>query len=116
MVVKARAGQPNSGLIGRQQAWKGQGALYKRSWDEQVGPRYRAGEAAPGVSRERFLRLLRSAAIRNSRNARPTGMRTGTESLLTLRWGRLRRSTPNSPAIPGTWGSSVRCHPFPYPS
>src|SRR4030081_754260 len=34
------------------------GALYKRAWDEQVAPRYRAGEPAPGMSRERFLRLL----------------------------------------------------------
>src|SRR5580700_1833009 len=30
------------------------GALYKRAWDEQVAPRYRAGEPAPGMSRERF--------------------------------------------------------------
>ena len=30
------------------------GALYKRAWDEQVGPRYRSGEPAPGMSRERF--------------------------------------------------------------
>ena len=29
------------------------GALYKRAWDEQVAPRYRAGEPAPGMSRER---------------------------------------------------------------
>ena len=34
------------------------GALYKRAWDEQVAPQYRAGEPAPGMSRERFLRLL----------------------------------------------------------
>ena len=34
------------------------GALYKRAWDEQVAPRYRAGEPAPGMCRERFLRLL----------------------------------------------------------
>jgi nitroreductase len=34
------------------------GALYKRAWDEQVAPRYRSGEPAPGMSRERFLRLL----------------------------------------------------------
>ena len=27
------------------------GALYKRAWDEQVAPRYRAGEPAPGMSR-----------------------------------------------------------------
>jgi nitroreductase len=37
------------------------GALYKRAWDEQVGPRYRAGEPAPGTSRERFLRMLGAA-------------------------------------------------------
>jgi Nitroreductase family len=37
------------------------GALYKRAWDEQVGPRYRGGEPAPGMSRERFLRLLDAA-------------------------------------------------------
>ena len=37
------------------------GAYYKRVWDEQVGPRYRAGEPAPGMSRERFLRLLDAA-------------------------------------------------------
>jgi nitroreductase len=34
------------------------GALYKRAWDEQVGPRYRSGEPAPGTSRERFERML----------------------------------------------------------
>jgi hypothetical protein len=37
------------------------GALYKRAWDEQVAPRYRAGEPSPGMSRERFLRLLDAA-------------------------------------------------------
>ena len=37
------------------------GALYRRAWDEQVGPRYRAGEPAPGTSRERFLRMLDAA-------------------------------------------------------
>src|SRR6267378_8335341 len=37
------------------------GALYKRAWDEQVAPRYRAGEPAPGMSRQRFLRLLDAA-------------------------------------------------------
>jgi nitroreductase len=36
-------------------------AYYKRAWDEQVGPRYRAGEPAPGTSRERFLRMLAAA-------------------------------------------------------
>src|SRR6266849_8594329 len=37
------------------------GAFYKRAWDEQVAPRYRAGEPSPGMSRERFLRLLDAA-------------------------------------------------------
>jgi nitroreductase len=32
-----------------------------RAWDEQVGPRYPSGEPAPGMSRERFLRLLDAA-------------------------------------------------------
>ena len=32
------------------------GALYKRAWDEQVAPRYRSGEPAPGMNRERVLR------------------------------------------------------------
>jgi nitroreductase len=40
---------------------KAVGALYKRAWDEQVGPRYRAGEPAPGMDRDRFLRLLDAA-------------------------------------------------------
>jgi len=37
------------------------GAYYKRAWDEQVTPRYRSGDPAPGMSRERFLRLLDAA-------------------------------------------------------
>ena len=37
------------------------GAYYRRAWDEQVGPRYRAGEPAPGMDRDRFLRLLDAA-------------------------------------------------------
>jgi nitroreductase len=37
------------------------GAYYKRAWDEQVAPRYRSGEPAPGMSREQFLRLLDAA-------------------------------------------------------
>ena len=37
------------------------GAFYKRAWDEKVAPRYRSGEPAPGMSRERFLRLLEAA-------------------------------------------------------
>jgi nitroreductase len=34
---------------------------YKRAWDERVAPRYRSGQPAPGMSRERFLRLLDAA-------------------------------------------------------
>jgi nitroreductase len=37
------------------------GALYKRAWDEQVAPRYRSSEPAPGTSRERFERMLAAA-------------------------------------------------------
>jgi nitroreductase len=37
------------------------GALYKRAWDEFVGPRYQSGEPAPGASRERFTRMLDAA-------------------------------------------------------
>jgi nitroreductase len=37
------------------------GAFYKRAFDEQVAQRYRAGEPAPGMSREKFLRLLDAA-------------------------------------------------------
>jgi len=37
------------------------GAYYKRAWDERASLRYRAGEPAPGMSRERFLRLLAAA-------------------------------------------------------
>ena len=37
------------------------GALYKRAWNEQVAPRYRSGEPAPGTSRERFERMLAAA-------------------------------------------------------
>jgi nitroreductase len=37
------------------------GALYKRAWDELAAPRYQSGEPAPGMSRERFLRLLDAA-------------------------------------------------------
>jgi nitroreductase len=37
------------------------GALYKRAWDEQVAPRYRSGEPAPGTSREGFERMLAAA-------------------------------------------------------
>jgi nitroreductase len=37
------------------------GALYKRAWDEQVAPRYRSGEPAPGTSREKFERMLAAA-------------------------------------------------------
>jgi nitroreductase len=37
------------------------GAYYKCAWDEQVGPRYRAGEPAPGTDRNRFQRMLNAA-------------------------------------------------------
>ena len=37
------------------------GAYYKRSWDEVVAPRYRAGAPAPGSSREQFQRMLAGA-------------------------------------------------------
>ena len=37
------------------------GAYYKRTWDEVVSPRYRAGEPAPATSRERFERMLDTA-------------------------------------------------------
>src|SRR6516165_2637950 len=37
------------------------GVYYKRAWDEQVAPRYRAGDPAPGMGREQFLRLLDAA-------------------------------------------------------
>ena len=37
------------------------GAYYKRAWDEVVAPRYRAGQPAPGMDRDRFLRLLAAA-------------------------------------------------------
>jgi hypothetical protein len=37
------------------------GAYYKRAWDEVVAPRYRALSPAPGMSQERFQRLLASA-------------------------------------------------------
>jgi nitroreductase len=37
------------------------GAYYKRAWDEVVSPRYRAGEPAPGTSRERCARMLNAA-------------------------------------------------------
>ena len=46
---------------GRRGIKKAVGAYYKRAWDEQVGPRYRAGEPAPGMNRDRFLPLLDAA-------------------------------------------------------
>src|SRR5260370_20809827 len=33
-------------------------AYYKRSCDQQVAPRYRAGEPAPGASPQRFSRMV----------------------------------------------------------
>ena len=35
------------------------GAYYKRAWDEQVGPRYRAGEPAPGTTPETLRAPMR---------------------------------------------------------
>ena len=37
------------------------GNYYQRAWNEVVAPRYRAGEPAPGTSRERFVRMLDAA-------------------------------------------------------
>ena len=34
---------------------------YRKGWDEIVGPRYRAGGPAPGMSAERFARMLAAA-------------------------------------------------------
>jgi hypothetical protein len=51
------------------------GAYYKRAWDEQVAPRYRAGGPAPGMSRERFLRLLDAAGYLADTSMRlPSGL------------------------------------------
>jgi nitroreductase len=36
-------------------------AFYRKAWDEQVGPGYRSGAPAPGMSRDRFDRLLNAA-------------------------------------------------------
>jgi nitroreductase len=40
---------------------KAAAVYYKRAWDEQAAPRYRAGVPAPGVSVERFARMLGAA-------------------------------------------------------
>jgi nitroreductase len=37
------------------------GSYYKRAWDEIVAPRCRAGTPAPGMSQDRFERLLAAA-------------------------------------------------------
>jgi nitroreductase len=36
-------------------------ALYRRAWDEQVAPGYRANPPAPGMARDRFDRMLAAA-------------------------------------------------------
>jgi len=36
-------------------------AFYRKAWHEAVAPRYRAGPPAPGMSAERFARLLAAA-------------------------------------------------------
>src|SRR5947209_20553788 len=51
------------------------GALYKRAWDEQVAPRYRSGEPAPGTSRERFERMLAAAEHLANSDCRPASTR-----------------------------------------
>ena len=46
-------------LVIRDPAIKAAAAVYYRqAWNEVVGPRYRAGEPAPGMTPERFQRLL----------------------------------------------------------
>src|SRR5215472_14703424 len=68
-ILKAGVCAPSGGnmqrwrfLVIRDSKIKGTvGALYKRAWDEIVAPRYRAGEPAPGTSRDRFLRMLAAA-------------------------------------------------------
>ena len=47
------------------------GALYKRAWDEQVAPRYRSGEPAPGTSREQFERMLAAGNISPTTSTKP---------------------------------------------
>ena len=37
------------------------GAFYTKAWHEVVGPRYRSGGPAPGVTPERFARMLNAA-------------------------------------------------------
>jgi nitroreductase len=37
------------------------GAHYRQAWHEVVGPRYRSGAPAPGMSAERFQRMLAAA-------------------------------------------------------
>src|SRR5260370_29110084 len=37
------------------------GALYKRAWDEVVGPHYRASPPAPGMSHAKFQRKMDAA-------------------------------------------------------
>ena len=37
------------------------GAFYRRGWHEVVGPRYRAGGPAPGMTPDRFARMLGAA-------------------------------------------------------
>jgi nitroreductase len=37
------------------------GSYYQRAWNEVVSPRYRSGEPAPGMSPERFKRMLAAA-------------------------------------------------------
>jgi nitroreductase len=40
---------------------KAAAVYYKRAWDEQAAPRYRAGAPSPGTTPERFARMLAAA-------------------------------------------------------
>jgi nitroreductase len=49
-------------LLIRDQAIKdAAGAFYRKAWHESVAPRYRAGAPAPGMSADRFARMLSAA-------------------------------------------------------
>src|SRR5437764_5133371 len=68
-ILEAGTAAPSGGnmqrwrfLVVTDPAVKQQAAVYyKRAWDEQAAPRYRAGTPAPGTSAERFGRMLAAA-------------------------------------------------------
>jgi nitroreductase len=69
-------------------------ALYKRAWDEQVAPWYRSGEPAPGMSRERFLRLLDATEyLAANIHEAPVWIRPCLEASASA----MRRTCPNRP-------------------